>query len=217
MWLAFLAAAAYLGFGAVMMFHEGGRPGTAAHAGVPLDAVLAVTEGATDRSAPAVAPAATPRPRPAGPAFSVGEVIPPGANTAEAVGLAIPADRSLGAAVERFNDAGVAGANDSAGGSRLQFIVKLADGETWRDRFLDDPAAARQAWAEHVRANPAFAGLRLERMSYGGEATLELEADAPSTPAAQMELARDIARRLSAAPGVEYAEPNLVGVRESVQ
>jgi hypothetical protein len=54
-------------------------------------------------------------------------------------------------------------------------------------------------------------------MSPSGVATLELEGSAPSAPAAAQELSDDIVRRLSAADGVEYAEPNLVAAREEDQ
>jgi hypothetical protein len=200
MWLAILAAAAYFGFGAVMIFHGGGRPGAAAHAGVPLDAVLAVTRGAPNDSA--------------APPVGAGE--PPGGYTADTI-IFEEEPRGSGAAVTAQAAGGVVGVGGPDGPVRLQFLVKLRDGETWRDRFLDDPAAARQAWADFARDEPAFAGLRLVRMSYSGEATLELEGDAPSSPAVQREMAADIAERLRAAPGVEYAEPNLVGVRENAQ
>ncbi len=205
MWLAFMAAAAYLGFGAVMMFSDGGRPGTAAQAGVPLDAVLAVTQGSSvTQGASNAAP----------PAVGLGRIVPEGRNTADAV--VFEAGPGLGGGVAAAQADGVVGVG-APGGAKLQFLVKLQDGETWRDRFLDDPNAARQAWSDFTGRNSAFAGLRLVRMSYSGEATLELEADAPPSPQVQREMADDIARRLRAASGVEYAEPNLVGVRESAE
>lgn len=198
MWLAFMAAAAYLGFCAIMMFTDGGRPGAAALAGVPVDAVLAVTEG---RGAPTT--------------VGVGRIIEPERNTANAV---VFEDETLrGGGVRAQANQGVVGVGAPDGPARLQFLVKLSDGEAWRDRFLDDPNAARQAWNEFARGSSAFAGLRLVRMTYSGEATLELEGDIPPVPSVQREMANDIAARLRAASGVEYAEPNLVGVRENAE
>ncbi len=215
-----IAVAAYVGFGAVMMLKDGPTP--VAHAGVPVDAVRAVTAAAaTDQasaaSASAPAPTSVPSARP--PAVGVGEVIPdPNRNTAEAVANPVGVrSRSVGgAAIQQFSD-GVVGAADGAGGVTLQFQVKFEDEEAarWRERFLADPDGARREWAQFARSNAAFAGLTLQLPPNGsGVATLELDGGAPAAPAAQQELSDDIVRRLNAADGVEYAEPNLVGVRE---
>jgi hypothetical protein len=101
----------------------------------------------------------------------------------------------------------------------LQFIVKFEGelGEEWRDRYVADPAAAREAFAALGRRDSAFAGLRLLRMNNSGEATLAFDGPVPPIPAVARELSADIVRRLSDAEGVEWAEPNLVGLRETEQ
>lgn len=173
--------AAYVGFGAFAMLHDGGRPGSAAHAGVSLDAVRAVSDRAAGGQVR--------------PPVGVGETIPdPGVRSAAGVGVQTGEPEA-----------------------RLQFLVKLEDGSAWRDRFLENPAAARAAWTEFTQSHPEFAGLRLERMSYSGEATLELESAAPESAAAQQALSSEIVGRLRGAEGVEYAEPNLIGGRERPQ
>ena len=110
----------------------------------------------------------------------------------------------------------VGGERPVGGNLHLQFLCKFEEEQAlaWRDRYLDDPAAAREAFERFADANPAFAGLRLERMNYSGEATLAFDGPAPLSLAEIEELSHTIVSRLSAAEGVEYAEPNLVGVRE---
>ena len=138
-------------------------------------------------------------------------------NVAEATSFATPsgAGRSLGA----LDVQSVTAAGDARGGNlHMQFIVKFKGDAAveWRDRYIEDPAAARAAFARFAAQNPAFANLRLERMTYGGEATLSYDGDAPADARALEALSRQITARLNAAEDVDYAEPNLVGVREDV-
>lgn len=194
-----VAVAAYVGFGAVMIMGDGSQ------AGVPVDAVRAVA-AASDGGEPAAG-------------VAVGEVIAePTRNTADAVANPLGVrTRSLGGAqIERATD-GVVGGSDGAGGVTLQFLVKFEEAEAarWRERFLADPNGTRAAWEEFARSNTAFSGLKMQLPPNGsGVATLQLESGAPEAPAAQEALSDDIVRRLNGADGVEYAEPNLVGVRE---
>jgi hypothetical protein len=212
-----LAVAAYAGFAAVMMLDDSGRAPNAAHAGVPVDAVRAAT-AATATAARTDAPAR------AAPGVGVGRVIPdPSTRAADPTSRSTVGvqTRSLGAStvdVARTTDA-VVGAQGDDGDVRLQFLVKFERDQAmaWRDRYLANPGETRAEWARFASANSAFAGLKLERMSYSGEATLEFEGSAPASPAAARALSDDIVRRLNAADGVEYAEPNLVGVREDVR
>jgi hypothetical protein len=125
--------------------------------------------------------------------------------------------RSLGGAEIAGVGDGVVGSPDGAGGVTLQFQVKFEDAEAarWRESFLADPDATRAEWERFARSNSAFSGLKLQLPpNRSGVATLELDGGAPAAPDAQQELSDDIVRRLNAADGVEYAEPNLVGVRE---
>jgi hypothetical protein len=194
-----VTVAAYVGFGAVMVLGDGSQ------AGVPVDAIRAVA-AASDRGEPAVG-------------VAVGEVIPaPPRNSADAVANPVGVrTRSLGGAqIERATD-GVVGASDGAGGVTLQFLVKFDEAEAarWRERFLADPNATRAEWEQFARTHAAFSGLKMQLPPNGsGVATLQLEGGAPEAPAAQEALSDDIVRRLNGADGVEYAEPNLVGVRE---
>jgi hypothetical protein len=194
-----VAVAAYVGFGAVMMLQD--RDSEAAHAGVPVDAVRAAVAGGDAQQ----------------PAFAVGEVIDPSRNSADATAAPIGGSRGVSVAQAEDLSDGVLGASDGAGGVTLQFQVKFDDAEAarWRERFLADPDATRRQWDEFARTDSAFAGLKLQLPpNSSGVATLELEAAAPDAPAAQEALSDDIVRRLNAAEGVDYAEPNLVGVRE---
>jgi hypothetical protein len=206
------AVAAYVGFAAVMIFDDGARARHSAQAGVPVDAVRAATAASRDaRAAAAVrsptgADAVSSRPR---------------ANTADAVSntSVLAQDRGRGSAAVGAAGAGdgVVGVDTGDGGARLQFIVKFepAEATRWRDRFLADAEGTRAEWARFAASSSAFAGLRMQLPpNSSGVATLELEGEAPGSPAAAQELSADIVRRLNAAAGVDYAEPNLVGLRE---
>jgi hypothetical protein len=186
------AVAAYAGFAAVMIFDDGVRSRHTAQAGVPVDAVRAATAASRNLAAPtANRPSAT-SPTPA-----------------RGVG---------GAVVAQAGDGTVA--IDGDGGPLLQFIVKFEPEEAtrWRDRYLADPEATRREWARHAASNAAFAGLRLAQPpSASGVATLEFDGPVPGAASAARELSADIVRRLNAAAGVDYAEPNLVGLREDQQ
>jgi len=171
-----LAAAAYIGFAAVMMLDDSGRAQAEARADGPSGAVQ-------------VAQATS---RPTRPGVGVGEIIPvPGADVDAA---------------------------DVASGP-LQFLVKFEGDQAmaWRDRYLADPDECRDAFREFARTHAAFAGLRLARVSYSGVATLEYAGPAPATPEGRLEMTDGIVRRLSAAEGVDYAEPNLIGRTETPQ
>jgi hypothetical protein len=197
--LGVVAVAAYAAFAAFTMFADGPASRNKAHAGVPVDAVRAATAASRD-----AAPAAVRAPR---------------VNTADPVGNSNVRVRSPGGgpalAQVGNGEVAVGGGADTS----LQFIVKFdaAEATRWRDRFVADPEGARAEWARFASQNPAFSGLRLERMTYSGLATLELEAAAPGSAEAVRQLSADIVRRLNAANGVDYAEPNLVGVREEAQ
>jgi hypothetical protein len=192
------ALAAYAGFAAFLWPHE---TGGAAHAGVPVDAVLAVT-AASGGGGTVEAPPRTPRVR-------SDAVIPEGANVAEPAGNFDAQTRGSATA-------------DPASPADLpmQFLVKFEDAEAaaWRDRYRANPNETREAWDEFARENAPFSGLKLAQPpNYSGVATLELAEPAPETPAAAQELSEDIVSRLSAADGVEYAEPNLVATREKAE
>lgn len=102
---------------------------------------------------------------------------------------------------------------------QLEFLVKFdrSTGEQLRDLFIENPDRAREAFRVMGRNQPAFANLRLKRMTWGGEATLVFAGDMPVSDTDVQQVSDAIVTRLNGAAGVEYAEPNLVGWRGSVE
>lgn len=100
----------------------------------------------------------------------------------------------------------------------MEFVVQLteAEGKRFRDLFIESPARARAAFQDYADTNPAFGGLSLKHVTYGGACTLVYDGAVPRAPQAQQELADSILGRLNSAASVEYAEPNLVAWRGSV-
>jgi len=240
-----VALAAYAAFGAFAFLHDGSATGLVAGAQDEPAHIAVAISGDTDPAAAAreavrmaagsdrdEISGASPNAR-----VDVASVeslrTPPvdgdgGVNSGERAGE-VRLTRSLGGGAARANERSptiLSGPGDITiapdmpiGNLNLQFLVKFdgEEGVRWRDRFLDDPNAARAAFEEMGRRNSDFAGLRLVSMNYSGLATVEFVGDPPAAAAAREALSDDIVRRLGAATGVDYAEPNLVGWRESNQ
>jgi hypothetical protein len=208
-----ITLAAYIGFAAFTMLHDGGLRGGGAQAGVPVDAVRAAARAnGADGGPVSDRPTAEATSRQT-PAYGVGRIIPdPSSAASDLRGNLVPQSRDPGGA--NIEEVGPAGP-----GGQLQFLVKFEDAEAaeWWGRFQANPGETREAFSDFARGSAPFTGLRLLNMSPSGVATLELEGAAPSAPAAAQELADDIVSRLSGADGVEYAEPNLVAAREEIQ
>lgn len=209
-----LAVVAYVAFAAFAMLHDGGRPGGGeALAGVPVDAVRAAAAARDPVGVDAIEDPV----ENAGPAenvgVAVGRPIPEdGAEPDVTVGVAT--SRSLGAAdIQELRDPAV------AAGNVLQFLVKFEEDEAmaWRDRYIANPADAREAFEAFAARNSAFSNMRLTRMNASGVATLEFDGPAPASQDAARQLSSELAGRMNNAAGVEYAEPNLVGWRENSQ
>ena len=184
-----------------------------AGASVPLAALRAAAAGG-EAEVSSAAPVAAVRPERATEPATFGSAPPTRSRPPDAV-ASVASDRSLSAPVGTEQVGPVMPEADA--NAPLQFIVKFEDAvaRRWVERYVADPNGARTAFAEQMRGNSAYAGLRLVRMNNSGEATLEFEGAAPPIPAVRRELASDIVRRLNAAEGVEYAETNLVGLREN--
>lgn len=97
----------------------------------------------------------------------------------------------------------------------LQFLVQFEGPDAVRlsQLFREDQAAARAAFAELARANPAFRDLALARMSYGGRATLDYVGPAPTDAATADALSNEITQRLESQDNVRYAEPDYANWR----
>jgi hypothetical protein len=93
----------------------------------------------------------------------------------------------------------------------VEIVVALKDANAIKpiaDAFFKDPAQGRRAYDVFRTRHPAFAGLALDRVTYSSELVLT-PVKAPAAGKALV-TAREIAARLSAAPDVAYAEPNLI-------
>jgi len=214
-----VAVVAYVAFGVFAFLHDGststpvaGAQDEAAHIAVAVSNDIAPTDAAREAER-----------------IIAGETGDPSTTTPDTAGE-VRLTRSLGGAPARVGDPGpgavtapvgtaaASSARDVPGAHlNLQFVVKFdrEEGLRWRDRFLENPNEARAAFEAMGRRDAAFAGLRLVSMNYSGLATVEFVGAPPSAPAAREALSDDIVRRLGAASGVDYAEPNLVGWRET--
>ncbi len=101
------------------------------------------------------------------------------------------------------SDQGVPGAPNVQLG--VEIVVKFKDDAKVKDitdAFWKDQADARKRFEAFRSRNPAFAGLRLDRVTYSNE--LVLTGAGSETPAAL----RTLASKLGALPEISYAEPN---------
>lgn len=184
------AAAAYAGFLA-FAFLQGGKA-------APDRIEVVAPEGRPTVPGPAIAP---------GPDAVQPEAVPPEAAPGEALVTPESFSQPASAAPDSVMKESI--------NPHLEFIVKFdeAQGQEWVRRFTDDPKAAREAFLAAARSQPGFRDLALRRMTASGTATLVFDGALPPTPAERDALSAEILKRLNAAPGVKYAEPNLVGWR----
>jgi hypothetical protein len=100
-------------------------------------------------------------------------------------------------------DQGVPGAPNVQMG--VEIVVKFKDDAKVKDiidAFWKDQADARKRFETFRSRNPAFAGLKLDRVTYSNE--LVLTGSGAEAPAAL----RALANKLGALPEISYAEPN---------
>lgn len=93
----------------------------------------------------------------------------------------------------------------------LEIVVGMTDAgdvQPIAEAYFRDPAQGRKLYDAFRAKHPAFAGLALDRVTYSNELVVTPQ----RTPPAGKELAalRQLAAKLSASPGVAYAEPNMI-------
>ncbi len=95
-------------------------------------------------------------------------------------------------------------------GQEMEIVVKFKDDAKVKDivdTFWKDAAAARSKFEAFKRGRPDMAGTTLDRVTYSNE--LVLVHAGGGSAAQRLATMRDIANRLSAAPDISYAEPNM--------
>ena len=92
----------------------------------------------------------------------------------------------------------------------MEIVVKFKDDGKVKDiidAFWRDQASAKSKFEAWKASHPAFAGLKLDRVTYSNELVLVHDGTGPVD--ARLPAMREIAKKLGANADVSYAEPNM--------
>jgi hypothetical protein len=92
----------------------------------------------------------------------------------------------------------------------MEIVVKFKDDGKVKDiidAFWRDQASAKAKFETWKASHPAFAGLKLDRVTYSNELVLVHDGAGPAD--ARLPVMREIAKKLGASADISYAEPNM--------